>query len=750
MDSGQDSVVGGVGVVHIRSRSQPASGGTEEEDGEEDDKGSGMLSVRTGSKHTSGSDNSEAVSVPPSSTGERHGSLLSLSRRSLTTKELTDSAYSSGMSTRPLEMSIATPTRSALIRKGSGGILEARGDACADEPVMEWSALGPIGEKKQKAINSLMNTEFHFCEVLRAGIVMYLDPLRDVLSPVHHETIFHNLEELYRLSYDTSTQLKACCQPYCSSAPVPYYVESVGSIYHSKIDRLLAVVVSCQNQQTQSHNQISYCLASNKAFNALVQNAGQSLSIHSFVGAINEYLPKLARYLMGVSYFTPLWHEDHKYLTSIVKALLKVCPDKDLRDKWLMDQDMMENLKVRLGFETGVQPFTIVIPGRVLLNEGEVSLVVEKKKKKKIWLMLFSDILVLAKKQGKVLATTETPFLLEQLTVNDLNCDETEFQVQSVDGKIKRLMRVGSAQEKGEWMLMLKEWTSGTHTMPNGVPTRHTASSASRLGANSNGLLCRNGSVSVHKVPSPPKIVSSSLTQPDSGGFSPSEHYVPFSQPTDFAQNGVQPRLRAMTTTAVRSHSVAATKHTADDVDVSRRSMFAGSAGTRSDRPSETKDDRAKDKRRAPPPFTSQRRLGATSQDRPSDTPKVSAKMLQEWEKSFESLMANPEGIILFEEFLKTEYSDENILFWKACERYSKLPREKLQAEADKIYQEFLCEKSPKLVNLDHHTMTSVVASIREANQNTFKKAQNSIFMLMGSDSYKRFINSDKFQSALR
>lgn len=45
-------------------------------------------------------------------------------------------------------------------------------------------------------------------------------------------------------------------------------------------------------------------------------------------------------------------------------------------------------------------------------------------------------------------------------------------------------------------------------------------------------------------------------------------------------------------------------------------SRFAGSAGTRSDRPSETKDDRAKDKRRAPPPFTSQRRLGATSQDR--------------------------------------------------------------------------------------------------------------------------------------
>ena len=62
-------------------------------------------------------------------------------------------------------------------------------------------------------------------------------------------------------------------------------------------------------------------------------------------------------------------------------------------------------------------------------------------------------------------------------------------------------------------------------------------------------------------------------------------------------------------------------------------------------------------------------------------------------------LLCQTEGIILFEEFLKTEYSDENILFWKACERYSKLPKERLQAEADKIYQEFLCEKSPKLVS---------------------------------------------------
>ena len=54
---------------------------------------------------------------------------------------------------------------------------------------------------------------------------------------------------------------------------------------------------------------------------------------------------------------------------------------------------------------------------------------------------------------------------------------------------------------------------------------------------------------------------------------------------------------------------------------------------------------------------------------------------------------------MLFEEFLRSEFSDENILFWKACEQYSKLPREKMQEEADKIYREFLCDSAPKLVS---------------------------------------------------
>ncbi|KAK6043896.1 regulator of G protein signaling domain protein [Cooperia oncophora] len=60
------------------------------------------------------------------------------------------------------------------------------------------------------------------------------------------------------------------------------------------------------------------------------------------------------------------------------------------------------------------------------------------------------------------------------------------------------------------------------------------------------------------------------------------------------------------------------------------------------------------------------------------------------WSQSFENLMKNKLGQKYFAEFLKGEYSDENILFWQACEE---LKREK---NAEKI------EEKKSLLNTHH------------------------------------------------
>lgn len=58
-----------------------------------------------------------------------------------------------------------------------------------------------------------------------------------------------------------------------------------------------------------------------------------------------------------------------------------------------------------------------------------------------------------------------------------------------------------------------------------------------------------------------------------------------------------------------------------------------------------------------------------------------------------------PGGQIAFREFLKSEYSEENILFWLACEEYKKIKTvPEMISSANRIYSEFVQTEAPKQV----------------------------------------------------
>lgn len=53
----------------------------------------------------------------------------------------------------------------------------------------------------------------------------------------------------------------------------------------------------------------------------------------------------------------------------------------------------------------------------------------------------------------------------------------------------------------------------------------------------------------------------------------------------------------------------------------------------------------------------------------------------------------------MFEDFLRTEYSEENLLFWLACEDYKKITSEtKMMVAAKRIYTEFVQVDAPRQV----------------------------------------------------
>jgi len=56
------------------------------------------------------------------------------------------------------------------------------------------------------------------------------------------------------------------------------------------------------------------------------------------------------------------------------------------------------------------------------------------------------------------------------------------------------------------------------------------------------------------------------------------------------------------------------------------------------------------------------------------------------------------DGLHWFREFLKSEFSEENIEFWIACESYKHLKPHKMAAQAQKIFTQFVMQQAPREV----------------------------------------------------
>ena len=84
----------------------------------------------------------------------------------------------------------------------------------------------------------------------------------------------------------------------------------------------------------------------------------------------------------------------------------------------------------------------------------------------------------------------------------------------------------------------------------------------------------------------------------------------------------------------------------------------------------------------------------------PPHKPKVQIKHMLEHCASFQ-----PVGVQLFQDFLASEHSDENIRFWVACERYKTVKSGKQMVEmANRIYEDFVAVQSRTEVSPTLHS----------------------------------------------
>lgn len=120
------------------------------------------------------------------------------------------------------------------------------------------------------------------------------------------------------------------------------------------------------------------------------------------------------------------------------------------------------------------------------------------------------------------------------------------------------------------------------------------------------------------------------------------------------------------------------------------------------------------------------------------------------WGTSFERMLQDAAGMQTFAEFLKKEFSAENIYFWTACERYRQTESEEERISlARQLYAKHLSNSSSDPVNVDSQARNLSEEKLVSGAIDIFAAAQKQIFNLMKFDSYQRFIRSDLYKSCV-
>ncbi|XP_069497448.1 regulator of G-protein signaling 2 [Ambystoma mexicanum] len=121
------------------------------------------------------------------------------------------------------------------------------------------------------------------------------------------------------------------------------------------------------------------------------------------------------------------------------------------------------------------------------------------------------------------------------------------------------------------------------------------------------------------------------------------------------------------------------------------------------------------------------------------------------WAEAFDELLASAYGVTAFRAFLKSEFSEENIEFWLACDDFKKTRSpHKLTAKARKIYDEFVEKEAPKEINIDFQTREMITKRLPEPSRSCFEAAEKRVYSLMENNSYPRFLQSEFYQELCR
>jgi len=122
-------------------------------------------------------------------------------------------------------------------------------------------------------------------------------------------------------------------------------------------------------------------------------------------------------------------------------------------------------------------------------------------------------------------------------------------------------------------------------------------------------------------------------------------------------------------------------------------------------------------------------------------------KQVRRWLFSLNDLLRDGQGTMFFLKYLEKEFSAENLRFWLTVEEFKFCPLSSIEDTAKQISKEYIGNNALHPINVDQRAVELVNEKMKSPNHFTFDPAQDQIYTLMRTDSYKRFLKSEQYQA---
>lgn len=130
---------------------------------------------------------------------------------------------------------------------------------------------------------------------------------------------------------------------------------------------------------------------------------------------------------------------------------------------------------------------------------------------------------------------------------------------------------------------------------------------------------------------------------------------------------------------------------------------------------------------------------------------RLSRAEMEKWAESLDAIFNSRVAVSVFGAFLRSEFSEENLQFYLACEQYRRSSNTfSLGRRAKEISATYIQPGAPREVNLDSKTRDLTLQLLKAPSHNSLCHAQKRIRGLLEFDSYPRFLQSNIYLTLLQ